>query len=169
MGLSIVALILAQLAGWWEGYVIDPLGNSQFEKNKKWFVMPPAPQPCRAGPPPPPISQRPRWIVVRRNNCAVQHAYPLGDGAVQHAYPLGRAAVQRKARCNHDAVQQNPLGTMGFGGHRAGSMGAGGSAPSGYSGTQRVTGKAPSGYSGTQWNGSSGFCGASVTSGFRGT
>jgi len=129
--------------------------------------MPPAPQPCRAGPPPPPISQRPRWIVVRRNNCAVQHAHPLGDGAAQHAYPPGHAAVQRKARRNPDAVQQNPLGTMRFRGHRAGSMGAGGIAPSGYCGAHWVTGEAPSGYSGTQWRRSSGFCGASVTSGFR--
>ena len=107
--------------------------------------------------------------MVRRNNCALQHAHLLGDGALQHAHPLGDAAVQRKACRNHDAVQQNPLGTMGMGGHRAGSMGAGGIAPSGYCGAHWVTGEAPSGYCGTQWNGSTGHGNASVTTGFRGT
>jgi hypothetical protein len=76
--------------------------------------------------------------------------------------------VQQKACRNHDAVQQNPLGTMGMGGHRAGSMGTGGIAPSGYPGAHWVTGEAPSGYCGTQGRRSSGHGNASVTTGFRG-
>ena len=75
----------------------------------------------------------------------------------------------RKHWSIYDAVQQNPLGTMGMGVDRAGSMAIGGTAPSGYWGTQRVTVEAPSGYSGTQWSGSSGLGNASVTTRLRGT